>query len=256
MWDIDWWQTDLRARKQSEGTVRLRGSHVRRFARSHPDPWQVTSGEVAEYLAGCRSPEYAKSVRSSLSGFYIWAIRHDLTTYDPTVKVGTVKVPRPQARPCPEGVYKLGLLRSDSRVQLMLLLMGQSGLRCMEVSRVHTRDVDGDRLLVHGKGGHARWVALSPDVVAHLRQVEPGWVFPGRDGGPMRPATVGKKVAAVLGQGWTAHTLRHRCGTTAYAGTSDLVAVQQLLGHASVATTQRYIGSGFGPVRAAVAACS
>lgn len=256
MWDIDGWLTSLRARKQSEGTVRLRGSHVRRFARTHPDPWQVTSGEVAHYLAGCRSPEYAKSVRSSLSGFFIWAIRNDLTGYDPTVKVGTVKVPRPQARPCPEPVYKLALLRSDSQVQLMLLLMAQSGLRCMEVSRVHTRDVDGDRLLVHGKGGHARWVALSPDVQTHLRDVPPGYVFPGRDGGPMRPATVGKKVAAVLGQGWTAHTLRHRCGTTAYAGTSDLVAVQQLLGHASVATTQRYIGSGFGPVRAAVAACS
>ena len=39
---------------------------------------------------------------------------------------------------------------------------------------------------------------------------------------------------------WTLHTLRHRFATAAYSAERDLLAVQRLLGHASVATTQRY----------------
>ena len=40
--------------------------------------------------------------------------------------------------------------------------------------------------------------------------------------------------------GWTAHTLRHRFATRAYAGERDILTVQQLLGHSSIATTQIY----------------
>jgi site-specific recombinase XerD len=47
-------------------------------------------------------------------------------------------------------------------------------------------------------------------------------------------------MSALLGPGWTAHSLRHRFATRAYAGERDLLTVQQLLGHSSVATTQRY----------------
>ena len=68
-----------------------------------------------------------------------------------------------------------------------------------------------------------------------------GWAFPGQDSGHLSPPWVGKLAGRLLPAGWTLHTLRHRFASRAYAGTGDLIAVQQLLGHASVATTQRYV---------------
>ena len=56
------------------------------------------------------------------------------------------------------------------------------------------------------------------------------------------------------GDGWTAHSLRHRYATTTYAVTRDLLLVSKLLGHASVETTQRYIAMPDDRLRAAVEA--
>lgn len=49
---------------------------------------------------------------------------------------------------------------------------------------------------------------------------------------------------------WTAHTLRHRFASTAYAGSRDIRTVQELLGHSSVATTQIYTAVPDGSIRA------
>ena len=54
----------------------------------------------------------------------------------------------------------------------------------------------------------------------------------------------------------TAHQLRHTFATTAYANTRDIMAVSALLGHASVATTQGYVGVPHASMRAAVAAAT
>lgn len=82
---------------------------------------------------------------------------------------------------------------------------------------------------------------LADDVAAQLLALPSGWAFPGRDAGHLSPGYVGKLVAAALPGGWTAHTLRHRFATNAYAGTHDLLAVQELLGHSRPETTRDYI---------------
>ena len=58
--------------------------------------------------------------------------------------------------------------------------------------------------------------------------------------GSTSPAYLGKIVTRWLPGAFSTHSLRHRCGSVAYAGTRDLRAVQELLGHASPATTAIY----------------
>jgi site-specific recombinase XerD len=65
-------------------------------------------------------------------------------------------------------------------------------------------------------------------------------VFPGQVNGHLTSGYVSKLVSDALPPGWTAHTLRHRFASVAYSADRDIRAVQELLGHASVATTQIY----------------
>jgi integrase/recombinase XerC len=68
-----------------------------------------------------------------------------------------------------------------------------------------------------------------------------GWLFPAWPaGGHLTAHYVGKLVAAALPAGWSMHKLRHRFATRAYRASGNLRAVQTLLGHSSVATTERY----------------
>ena len=98
---------------------------------------------------------------------------------------------------------------------------------------------------------------LPDDLAADLRAVcraGGGWAFPGRIDGHLSARRVGELATATLPGVWTLHTLRHGCATRVHNATHDLIAVQQLLGHASVATTQRYVATDQARLRAAVQA--
>lgn len=129
-----------------------------------------------------------------------------------------------------------------------------------ELARVRREDVETDlvgwSLRVTGKGGHVRMVPLPEDLSALIRNRPPGWVFPSSHGGHLTPHHLGKLITRWLPGDLTTHTLRHRCGTVAYAATRDLRAVQELLGHAKPETTAIYTAVPDGAVRAAVAATS
>lgn len=83
-----------------------------------------------------------------------------------------------------------------------------------------------------------------------------GWVFPGQVGGHLSPAWVGKLVGRRLPAGLGTHTLRHRFASAAYAGTRDLAAVQDLLGHAKPETTRLYVQLPRDAMRQALAAAA
>ncbi|KAA1247802.1 tyrosine-type recombinase/integrase [Mycobacterium simiae] len=138
----------------------------------------------------------------------------------------------------------------------------------VEVARVHTADLTesfgGAQLLVHGKGGKQRVVPVAEDLAALIRlgaaghtpgAPATGWLFADGTGDHLTPSWVGLLVSRALPDGYTMHALRHRFASRAYRGTRNLRAVQQLLGHESIGTTERYTAVDDDEMRAA-AACA
>lgn len=238
----------LRAAGVSPGTLRLRLHYLERLAETlGPDLLAATPGDLEQFLGRARwAPETRKSARATLLGFYRWATDEDLVEVDPARRLPPVRVPRPMPRPVPLPVFAGALRRADDRGRRALTLMRYAGLRRAEVAALHERDVvdlaDGTpALLVRGKGRVIRAVPLHPRVAEVLAGVR-GHVFPSSRtaSGHITPDALGDLVSDLLGPGWSGHTLRHRAAADWYAVDRDLRAVQELLGHADVRTTQLY----------------
>lgn len=137
------------------------------------------------------------------------------------------------------------MLKADRRDALMIRIGFEMGLRCCEIARVHTSDVlpVGSRhvLAVVGKGDKRRVIPMKEDLARLILSYPQGWLFPGRIDGHLSAAYVSKRISWALPKSVTAHMLRHRYGTVTYAeGGANIRAVQKLLGHASIETTQVY----------------
>jgi site-specific recombinase XerD len=145
------------------------------------------------------------------------------------------------------------------RDRAILEVLYGSGLRVSEVAGLTADRVDLDRgrVLVMGKGAKEREVPLSDFAVDALRAYlrdgrheltpsEPSLiVFFNRKKKPIGPRDIRAMVEqyggrSLSGRRVTPHTLRHSFATHLLEGGADIRAVQELLGHASVATTQRY----------------
>ncbi len=259
--EINSWSEWMRAAGRPETTIGLRTYHVRRvMAEVGASPWSLTTDELVSYLASKGwAAETRRSYRASLRGFYAWAQASGRRGDSPADLIPPIKLPRSVPRPVPEGYFDQALAAAGEREWLMLQLAGVCGLRRGEIAQVRCEDLEEDltgwSLRVKGKGGHVRMVPL-PDVLAtRIRAAGPGWLFPSPKGsGPLTAAHVGVLVSRLLPEGWTCHTLRHRCATKAYASNRDLRAVQELLGHAKPETTAIYTQVPSGAVRAAVMA--
>lgn len=251
--EIEAWARWL-AVSASASTVRTRRDTVRRLARAFPDvsPWDMNEELLAGWFAEAGrswSREYRRSVLASVRGFYSWAV--DAHRLDSSPAEGLPRVRSGPAVPRPIGDAELVtvLTDADDRVRLILRLAAEAGLRRGEIARIHRRDVTSDRLgpvlVVHGKGDRSRRVPLPVSLARALHHrwqlLSGGFLFPGETFGHLSAEHVGRIATAALPDGWGLHTLRHRFATRAYAASGDLLAVQQLLGHSSAATTQRYI---------------
>ncbi|MGA2288196.1 tyrosine recombinase XerC [Bradyrhizobium sp.] len=142
---------------------------------------------------------------------------------------------------------------------VMALLYG-SGLRISEALSLRRRDVPkpgaGDVLIVTGKGNKTRMVpvlqnvlALISDYVAICPHPLPaeGPIFVGARGGPLKARIIQLTMARLRGalglpDSATPHALRHSFATHLLSRGGDLRAIQELLGHASLSTTQIYTG--------------
>lgn len=254
----------MRAANNSPDTIGQRLYHVKRMLRelSNPDPWSLTTTQLVDWLGskGWKA-NTLRSYRASFRAFYTWGQGEGRRPDNPGLLIPRVQMPRGIPRPAPEEVYRSAAARADVRTRLMIHLAAVCGLRRGEISRVKSEDVVDDligwALRVIGKGGHERYVPLPPELALELRKYPPGWIFPSPTRpGPLTPAHVGKLVSRALPDGWACHTLRHRCGTVAYAGSKDIRAVQELLGHARTDTTALYTKVGAREIREAMNAAA
>jgi len=212
-------------------------------------PADVTAEALAAWFAARdASREYRRSLYQSLRLFFEWAVSAGVATSNPAQSFRGLSMGPPCPRPLPDDLLLDALLAADRRCWLAVRLASDLGLRRAEVAGVRAshlvRDIDGWTLRVLGKGSKLR-VLPCPDDLARAIMIsagEPaGFAFPGRTGGHISPAHLGKLVSRCLPEGWGMHTLRHRFATRAYGVSRDLISVQALLGHSSVATTQRYV---------------
>lgn len=259
---IDSWTLALRAAQRSAQTIETRTDHLRRFARQSGagSPALVSRATLVEWAGAHEwSRETRRSVYASLRGFYRWALDTGVVVDDPTDALPSVRPAPPMPRPAPEAVYSAALEAADARARVILRLAAEAGLRRAEIAAVERRDLledlSGISLLVHGKGGKERIVPLSDSLAREVRRFigRRRWLLPSPTGGHLTPRHVGKIATRLLPESWTLHTLRHRFASRAHAGSRDLIAIQRLLGHASVATTQRYIATDMETLRSAAA---
>jgi integrase len=266
-WAIEDYLHNLAAEGQREATRTLRGTQLRTMARAlQCPPEDVTAAMLVNWFGQQTwSPEHRRSNRSAARGFFAWAYKQGrVPAYLGDFLPG---VPQPKAapRPAPDDAWAAACAAADARTMLMLRLAAEAGLRRSEVAQVNTRDVFISRgaaqLMVHGKGGKQRLVPISDDLAEAIRQgaaghtpgmPSHGWLFADGFGGHLAPQWVGMVVAKVLPEGYSMHTLRHRFASRAYRGTRNLRAVQTLLGHASIATTERYTAVDDDEIRAAM----
>jgi integrase/recombinase XerC len=145
-----------------------------------------------------------------------------------------------------------------ARDAAVLTLLYGCGLRISEALGLHPTDLaEGTTTLrITGKGGKTRIVPLLPvvlEAVVRYRQLCPFHLpanealFRGARGGPLQPAIIQREMQKLrsafgLPETATPHALRHSFATHLLAGGGDLRTIQDLLGHASLSTTQVYTG--------------
>ena len=231
-------------------TVYTRRQHLEHLARriGTSSPWTVEPSELVTW-AGSQTwaRETRRGRRTTFRAFWTWAIEAGHTTTNPAAALPRVKPAVPLPHPCPDTVFHVAMRRADEREQLMMRLAADCGMRRGEIAVAHSDDVFEDMLgwslTVHGKGGKRRNVPLTRGLAAILRSQPYGFLFPGDEDGHLSPRWVGKLVNRLLDGDWTIHSLRHRFASRAHRVNRDLAVVQDLLGHASPATTRVYVAT-------------
>jgi integrase/recombinase XerC len=262
----------LGERNASPHTLRSYGTDLRQFtALIGADTMldAVTPALIRQFLThlyaqGCGKATVARHLAAVRSCFRYWT-REGTLTADPARQIGTPKLPRhlPEIptteqlnqlldRPAP--VIEHGFPERD---QALLEFLYGCGLRVSELTGMNVASVDFEQATVRvlGKGRRERLVPFGRKAAAALRAylaVRPApqisarpALFLNRRGGRLTPRSVGRIVKAAaqafgLPLDVHPHSLRHAFASHLLGEGADLRAIQEMLGHKSLATTQRY----------------
>jgi site-specific recombinase XerD len=252
-------------REGSPHTLRAYGRDLDRLAAFLADRGvgldRATLSDLRAFLAreGGGAPATLSRRLAALRGFYRFLVREGLRADDPTARLAGPRVPARVPRflevdeasevveePAQEGWFLV-------RNRALLELAYGSGLRASELAGLDRTDLDLEARLVRvrrGKGRKDRRVPFGPPAARVLAAWiaasggSAGALFLNRSGGRLSSRTVHRIVhAAGVRRGLAGvhpHVLRHSFATHLLAGGADLRAIQEMLGHASLSTTQRY----------------
>jgi integrase/recombinase XerC len=219
---------------------------------------QVRAFVAAEHRRGL-SPKSLQRRLSACRSFYAWLVRQGRLAASPAAAIRSPKAPRklPQVLD-PDEAKALVEVPTDAplglRDRALLELFYSSGLRLSELCALRWRDIDLADALVNvlGKGSKQRSVPIG----SHARTALAQWrastgaandapVFPGRGGAAITPRAVQLRLRHLAQQQGLfkrvhPHLLRHSFASHILESSGDLRGVQELLGHADIATTQIY----------------
>lgn len=228
---------------------------------------QMRAADVRAFMAsrrgdGVSSRSLARGL-SALKSFFQYLEREGLAATEALNVVRTPRLPKslPKALTVPEAKATLAMTTEleerpwiAARDVAVLALCYGAGLRISEALAVTRADLDSQTLRVTGKGGKTRLVPLLGAVMETIRtylelcpfQLNPSQpLFRGLRGGVLSPRMIQLRVAQLRGAlglppSATPHALRHSFATHLLGRGGDLRAIQELLGHASLSTTQVY----------------
>ena len=246
----DAYQRDLAAlcawaAMRSRGVLELRNDEIRAFVAS-------------EHRRGL-SPKSLQRRLSACRSFYLWLLKRGRIDASPADAVRAPKAPRtlPQVLDVDEAVQLVEVPTAGPlglRDRALLELFYSSGLRLSEACALRWMDLDlaSGLVTVLGKGGKQRVVPVG----SHACQALQAWrtasdgaqdrfVFPGRGGRRISARAVQVRLRQLaMRQGVYKrvhpHLLRHSFASHVLESSGDLRGVQELLGHADIATTQIY----------------
>lgn len=253
---------DLQPRSAEIETSRLR-SLTRLVGEGPPDWLDTTMIEKWQVEIGGYAPTTRRSYTSTVSQFCRWLVAEGHLETDPTTELRKVREPRRVPRAL-SGVDTGQVLTACPCPlwRAVVALMLACGLRCVEASRLDLRDVDtrAHTVFVKGKFGSERVLpvplAARMPLFAYLAVRASGdgplFVASGsraRADRRLSPAWISRKVGQIMadagvhtfGDGRSAHALRHTCLSDVLDTCHDVRVVQEIAGHASLATTQIYL---------------
>lgn len=250
--DLGDWVAGMRMQGLSERTITERVGLVRRMAAdTGVEPIDLGREQVRAYFG--RSLPWSQATRATYwchaAAWLAWLRDEGLRDDDPLQGMRRPKAVKGSPHPVSdEDFARLLATRMWPSTRAQILLAAFCGFRAGDIAAMRGEQVWGGEVHIVGKGGREAAIPLHPRIEA-LAATMPavGWWFPSPADAAQHIAAASvsaglSRVMARAGIPGTGHWLRHRFGTELLRAGVDLRTVQELMRHASLATTQIYLG--------------
>lgn len=239
----------LQAAGHAETTIRAR-QRVLTHADNHL-PEGLAEASEAEIITYKATAGWSKWTRHTydghLRGFYAWGVHAGHLILDPMLYIPRPKQGDRTPNPCTDGELLVALTAPIQPWRMAIMLAMYAGLRCCEIVTTERRDIINGRLRIRGKGGKVRWVPVAGPLWREIEHAPPGLLCVGASRGQqLSPQMLTQMQRAVwrrlgLDDAFRLHRARHWFATSLLEAGVDVRVVQELLGHASLQSTQGYM---------------